>query len=89
MVKVRKRHPQFPISTGEDYEFLQPTSIVHVGKSPGTIPVFTTRMNVEFQPCEKAPTYSWADCTLDSALEASQMLLDIELSQYSRFQCVK
>lgn len=26
---IRKRHPQFPVSTGEDYEFLQPTSVVH------------------------------------------------------------
>ncbi|KAF6228795.1 hypothetical protein HO173_011643 [Letharia columbiana] len=30
--KIRKRHPQFPVSTGEDYEFLQPTSVVHTGK---------------------------------------------------------
>jgi|SRR5579871_6650264 len=27
---VRKRHETFPISTGEDYEYLQPTSVVHV-----------------------------------------------------------
>ena len=86
---MRKQHPQFPISTGEEYEFLQPTSIVHVGKSPGTIPVFTTLMKAEFRPRENAPTYSWTDCTFESALEASQMLLDIDPSQYSRFQCVK
>lgn len=29
---VRKRHPEFPISTGEEYEYLQPTSVVHVGE---------------------------------------------------------
>ena len=27
---VRKRHHTFPISTGKDYEYLQPTSVVHV-----------------------------------------------------------
>lgn len=27
---VRKRHHAFPVSTGEDYEYLQPTSVVHV-----------------------------------------------------------
>jgi hypothetical protein len=29
---IRKRHAQFPISTGETYEFEQPTTIAHVGK---------------------------------------------------------
>jgi hypothetical protein len=28
---VRKRHPEFPISTGDEYEYLQPTSVVHIG----------------------------------------------------------
>jgi len=28
--EVRKRHPEFPVSTGEDYKKMQPTSIVHV-----------------------------------------------------------
>ncbi|KAF2426280.1 putative CmcJ-like methyltransferase [Tothia fuscella] len=27
---IRKRHPEFPISTGDEYEFLQPTSVVHI-----------------------------------------------------------
>jgi len=27
---IRKRHPEFPVSTGEDYQYTQPTSIVHV-----------------------------------------------------------
>jgi len=27
---IRKRHLEFPISTGEDYDYLQPASIVHV-----------------------------------------------------------
>lgn len=31
---VRKRHAEFPISTGEDYEWLQPTSVVHVDYTP-------------------------------------------------------
>ncbi len=30
--KIRKRHPDFPVSTGEDYEFLQPTAVVHTGE---------------------------------------------------------
>lgn len=30
-MQIRKRHEEFPISTGEDYEYLQPTSIIHVG----------------------------------------------------------
>ena len=29
---IRKRHPQFPVSTGEDYDHLQPTSVVHIGE---------------------------------------------------------
>jgi hypothetical protein len=29
---TRKRHVEFPISTGEDYENLQPTSVVHIGE---------------------------------------------------------
>jgi len=28
---IRKRHPEFPISTGDEYEHLQPTSVVHIG----------------------------------------------------------
>jgi hypothetical protein len=28
---IRKRHPEFPISTGEEYQYLQPTSVVHIG----------------------------------------------------------
>jgi hypothetical protein len=31
---VRKRHEIFPISTGEAYEYNQPTSIAHVGMCP-------------------------------------------------------
>lgn len=31
--RVRKRHVNFPIATGELYEYDQPTSVVHVGKS--------------------------------------------------------
>jgi hypothetical protein len=27
---LRKRHPQFPIATGTDYEFDQPTSVAHI-----------------------------------------------------------
>ena len=29
---TRKRHAEFPISTGEDYKHLQPTSVVHIGR---------------------------------------------------------
>ena len=31
--QVRRRHPKFPVSTGEDYDYLQPTSVVHIGRS--------------------------------------------------------
>ena len=30
--QVRKRHPLFPISTGQPYLYNQPTSIAHIGK---------------------------------------------------------
>ncbi|KAK4197148.1 hypothetical protein QBC40DRAFT_267866 [Triangularia verruculosa] len=29
---VRKRHESFPISTGEEYEYDQPTALAHIGK---------------------------------------------------------
>ena len=29
--RVRKRHVNFPIATGESYQYDQPTSVVHVG----------------------------------------------------------
>jgi hypothetical protein len=29
---LRKRHPKFPVSTGESYEYDQPTSVAHVGQ---------------------------------------------------------
>jgi hypothetical protein len=28
---LRKRHPEFPVSTGESYEYDQPTSVAHIG----------------------------------------------------------
>ena len=31
---VRKKHHAFPVSTGEDYDYLQPTSVVHVDFTP-------------------------------------------------------
>jgi hypothetical protein len=31
LLKVRKRHAEFPISIGDDYDFRQPASVVHVG----------------------------------------------------------
>lgn len=31
---VRKRHPEFPVSTGHSYAFDQPTSVAHIGESP-------------------------------------------------------
>jgi len=31
---IRKRHPEFPVSTGDDYEYLQPTSVVHIDFTP-------------------------------------------------------
>lgn len=34
---TRKRHPEFPISTGDDYDYAQPTSIVHADFTMGAI----------------------------------------------------
>ncbi|KAF1815307.1 putative CmcJ-like methyltransferase [Eremomyces bilateralis CBS 781.70] len=31
---IRRRHAEFPISIGGDYDHLQPTSIIHIGLSP-------------------------------------------------------
>jgi hypothetical protein len=31
-MKVRKRHTSFPIATGEQYAFSQPTTAAHIGK---------------------------------------------------------
>lgn len=33
LYKIRRRHPMFPMSTGELYEFEQPTNIAHVGQT--------------------------------------------------------
>ena len=32
IAQIRKRHNKFPISTGEPYDYNQPTSIAHVGE---------------------------------------------------------
>lgn len=32
MLKVRRRHQSFPVSTGKDYEHDQPTTMAHIGK---------------------------------------------------------
>ncbi|CAD6593797.1 MAG: hypothetical protein ASARMPREDX12_007672 [Alectoria sarmentosa] len=34
--QIRKRHPEFPVSTGGDYEFLQPTMVVHKDFTEGS-----------------------------------------------------
>ncbi|KAF1810426.1 putative CmcJ-like methyltransferase [Eremomyces bilateralis CBS 781.70] len=31
---IRKRHEEFPISTGGDYQYLQPTSVIHIDFTP-------------------------------------------------------
>jgi hypothetical protein len=31
--QVRRRHQSFPISTGEEYEYQQPTTLAHIGQS--------------------------------------------------------
>lgn len=36
-IQTRKRHPEFPISTGDDYDYAQPTSIVHADFTMGAI----------------------------------------------------
>jgi len=75
-LKIRKRHPEFPISTGEDYDYLQPTSVVHIGKeTPESLD------NVEL--------LNHADFTPESALESSSQVLKVSHSNYSRIQSVK
>jgi hypothetical protein len=34
---VRRRHPEWPIATGEAYEFQQPASRAHIGKRPDRV----------------------------------------------------
>ena len=36
--KCRKRHEKFPVFTGQDYQYLQPTTIVHLGTYMGVSP---------------------------------------------------
>ncbi|KAF2736408.1 putative CmcJ-like methyltransferase [Polyplosphaeria fusca] len=40
---IRRRHANFPISTGEDYEYLQPTSIIHVDFTPHSAEVISEK----------------------------------------------
>ncbi|KUJ17653.1 uncharacterized protein LY89DRAFT_733488 [Mollisia scopiformis] len=42
---LRKRHEQFPISTGEPYEFNQPTSIAHVDTTHSWTEEMVKRLN--------------------------------------------
>jgi len=37
---VRKRHPEFPIATGEPYQWNQPTSMAHVGTADAAVTVY-------------------------------------------------
>lgn len=46
---IRKRHAAFPVSTGQDYEFAQPTSIAHVDAS-----LESTKMEMEKQFGDRA-----------------------------------
>ncbi|KAJ4350300.1 uncharacterized protein N0V89_008921 [Didymosphaeria variabile] len=45
--KVRKSHPDFPISTGENYEFSQPATLLHIDTSPATTTELVSRFNPE------------------------------------------
>lgn len=72
--KIRKGHPAFPISTGEDYEFLQPTALVHTGELV---------VQGQYQ------AHNSKDFTEKSALEASRDVLKVDSDAYSRIQCVK
>jgi hypothetical protein len=71
---VRKRHPEFPISTGDEYEYLQPTSVVHIGTTS----------------CRRVSTFAnLVDFTLEAAIASSKHVLHINPSDYRRMQCVK
>lgn len=49
---LRKRHPVFPISTGEKYEYDQPTSVAHIDTTPQE-----TLVEIRRQHGEKADTF--------------------------------
>jgi hypothetical protein len=72
---IRKRHPEFPISTGDEYDYLQPTSVVHVGM------YISSLFNRTFTDPK--------DFTLQAALDSSKYVLKVDPSDYERVQCVK
>lgn len=74
--QIRKRDAQFPIATGLDYTYQQPTSIVHTGKHGR-------------QTQTKAMAKSSADYTRQSAVEAVQQQLGLNPDDYSRIIAVK
>ncbi|KAF2133131.1 hypothetical protein P153DRAFT_353543 [Dothidotthia symphoricarpi CBS 119687] len=41
---IRKRHEDFPVSTGKDYEYLQPTSIIHIDFTPDAAQATSSQM---------------------------------------------
>ncbi|KAF2676244.1 putative CmcJ-like methyltransferase [Lentithecium fluviatile CBS 122367] len=43
--QVRKSHPEFPISTGESYDFQQPSTILHIDTTPGYTRNLVQRLN--------------------------------------------
>ncbi|KAI4218170.1 MAG: hypothetical protein LQ349_008829, partial [Xanthoria aureola] len=42
---IRKRHPDFPISTGKEYQYDQPTSQAHIDITPSSIEALVARQN--------------------------------------------
>ncbi|CAO1596776.1 hypothetical protein XANCAGTX0491_000607 [Xanthoria calcicola] len=42
---IRKRHPDFPISTGKEYQYDQPTSQAHIDTTPSSIEALVARLN--------------------------------------------
>jgi len=44
---VRKRHVEFPISTGEPYQYNQPTSIAHVGMFMSSFLIISILVNLK------------------------------------------
>jgi len=66
----------FPISTGGDYDFRQPTSIVHVGK---------------YLSCSQTQTMAKfaVDYTKHSANEAVEQILKLNPDEYNHITAVK
>ena len=56
---IRKRHPDFPVSTGREYQFDQPTSVAHVDTTPGDMIAELGRQLGRWAGRELPPRIEW------------------------------